>query len=298
VVDDARLGTPQAPTFGLDTFGDLEKDAEGNPVHHAVALRQVAEEAVLADSLGLDFFGVGEHHRPDFSISAPDVLLAAIAGRTRRIQLGTSVTVLSSDEPVRVFERFATLDAISHGRAEVTLGRGSFTESFPLFGYRLEDYEVLFAEKLDLFVELLKEEPVTWRGTIRPPLEDQRVYPPTEPGRLPTWIGVGGTAQSVIRAARYGLPLVIAVIGGSPEEFVPLAELYRKALTEYGHEQLPISMHSPGHVAETDELAVAQMFPHQREMFTRIGRERGHHRLPVLPPGFDGFVIGVGDQAE
>ncbi len=280
-----QLGTPESPTLGLDTFGDRGTGPDGEQVSHAEAIRQVVAEGVLADGLGVDFFGVGEHHRDDFAVSAPDMVLAAIAARTERIRLGTSVTVLSSDEPVRVFERFATLDAISRGRAEVTLGRGSFTESFPLFGYRLEDYEVLFAEKLDLVAELLKEKPVTWRGTIRPPLEDQRVFPPTESGRLPTWIGVGGTAQSVIRAARYGLPLVIAVIGGSPEQFAPLADLYRKALTEYGHEQLPISMHSPGHVAETDELAVEQMFPHQRDMFTRIGRERGW--APYTREAFD-----------
>jgi probable LLM family oxidoreductase len=277
VVDLRRLGSPERPTFGLDTFGDLEKDAQdpaGNPVHHAVALRQVVEEAVLADSIGLDFFGVGEHHRPDFSISAPDVLLAAIAGRTRRIQLGTSVTVLSSDEPVRVFERFATLDAVSRGRAEITAGRGSFTESFPLFGLSLEDYEVLFAEKLELLVALLDEKPVSWQGTVRPPLEEAELFPKTENG-LAVWVGVGGTPESVVRAASYGLPLVVAVIGGSPERFVPLVELYHRALDHYGHPTRPVSMHSPGHVAATDEDAREQMFPYQSDSFTRIGRERG-----------------------
>ena len=194
-----------------------------------MALRQVVEEAVLADSVGLDFFGVGEHHRPDFSISAPDVLLAAIAGRTRRIQLGTSVTVLSSEEPVRVFERFATLDAVSSGRAEITAGRGSFTESFPLFGLSLEDYEVLFAEKLELLAALLEEKPVSWQGTVRPPLEEVELFPKTERG-LAVWVGVGGTPESVVRAASYGLPLVVAVIGGSPERFAPLVELYHRAL--------------------------------------------------------------------
>jgi probable LLM family oxidoreductase len=274
VVDDARLGTPQAPTFGLDTFGDRELDDERNPVHHAVALRQVVEEAALAESVGLDFFGVGEHHRPDFSISAPDVVLAAISGRTRRIQLGTSVTVLSSEEPVRVFERFATLDAVSGGRAEITAGRGSFTESFPLFGLSLEDYEVLFAEKLQLLVALLEEEPVSWQGTVRPPLDEVELYPKTEHG-LALWVGVGGTPESVVRAASYGLPLVVAVIGGSPERFAPLVELYHRALAHYGHPTRPVSMHSPGHVAATDEEAREQMFPHQSESFTRIGRERG-----------------------
>ena len=274
MVNEARLGTPEAPTFGLDTFGDLERGPDGAPVHHAVALRQVVEEAVLADSVGLDFFGVGEHHRPDFSISAPDVLLAAIAGRTRRIQLGTSVTVLSSEEPVRVFERFATLDAVSQGRAEITAGRGSFTESFPLFGLPLENYEVLFAEKLQLLAALLDEQPVSWEGTVRPPLDEADLYPKTE-GGLAMWVGVGGTPESVVRAASYGLPLVVAVIGGSPERFVPLVELYHRALEHYGHPTRPVSMHSPGHVAATDEEAREQMFPHQAESFTRIGRERG-----------------------
>ncbi len=283
-----HLGTPDAPTFGVDTFGDRGTGPDGAQVPHADAIRQVVAEAELADRLGLDFFGVGEHHRDEFSVSAPDVVLAAIAGRTKRIRLGTSVTVLSSDDPVRVFERFATLDALSGGRAEVTLGRGSFTESFPLFGLRLEDYEVLFAEKLDLFAQLLTEQPVTWAGTIRPPLRDQPVYPPTESGRLPAWVGVGGTPQSVVRAAQYGLPLVMAVIGGSPAQFVPLAELYRRALTELRQEQLPISMHSPGHVAETDELAVQQMFPHQRDAFTKIGRERGW--APYTREAFDAMA--------
>lgn len=274
MVDDARLGTPQAPTFGLDTFGDVERDAQGDPVHHAVALRQVVEEAVLAENVGLDYFGAGEHHRADFSISAPDVVLAAIAGRTRRIQLGTSVTVLSSEEPVRVFERFATLDAVSSGRAEITAGRGSFTESFPLFGLPLEQYEVLFSEKLQLLATLLEEKPVSWQGTVRPPLEGVELYPKTE-GGLPLWVGVGGTPESVVRAASYGLPLVVAVIGGSPDRFAPLVELYHRALDHYGHPTRPVSMHSPGHVAATDEEAREQMFPHQAESFTRIGRERG-----------------------
>jgi probable LLM family oxidoreductase len=283
-----QLGTPDNPTFGLDTFGDRGTDANGEVVSHAEGLRQVVREARLADELGLDFIGLGEHHREDFAISSPDVVLAAIASCTQRIRLGTSVTVLSSDDPVRVFERFSTLDALSNGRAEVTLGRGSFTESFPLFGYRLEDYEVLFAEKLDLFATLLEEQPVTWQGTTRLPLENARAYPPTESGRLPVWVGVGGTPQSVVRAARYNLPLVMAVIGGSPGQFAPLADLYRRALQEYDHEELPISMHSPGHVAETDEQAVEQHFRHHAEAFTRIGRERGWG--PFTREAYDGML--------
>ena len=236
------LGTPQAPTFGLDTFGDLENGADGAPVSHPEAIRQVVAEAVLADQVGLDFFGIGEHHRPDFAISAPDVVLAAIAGQTERIRLGTSVTVLSSDDPIRVFQRFSTLDAVSGGRAEVTLGRGSFTESFPLFGLSLDDYEVLFSEKLEIFTELLKEEPVTWEGTTRPPLAGIQAFPRTAAG-LPAWVGVGGTPESVVRAASYGLPLVLAVIGGSPERFAPLVDLYHRGLEYYEHVD-PADLHA------------------------------------------------------
>lgn len=278
------LGSPVDPTFGLDTFGDVALGPDGAPLSQAEAIRQVVAEAELADAVGLDFFGVGEHHRPDFSVSAPDVVLAAIAGRTRRIRLGTSVTVLSSDDPIRVFERFATLDAVSGGRAEVTLGRGSFTESFPLFGLSLDDYERLFSEKLDLFTRLLAEGPVTWEGSVRPPLEGVEVFPRTAAG-LPAWVGVGGTPESVVRAASYGLPLVVAVIGGSPEQFVPLVDLYHRALEHYGHDRLPVSMHSPGHVAATDELAREQMYPHQAAAFTRIGRERGWG--PYTPAQFE-----------
>lgn len=278
------LGTPQAPTFGLDTFGDLEHGPDGTPVTHPEAIRQVVAEAVLADEVGLDFFGIGEHHRPDFAISAPDVVLAAIAGQTARIRLGTSVTVLSSDDPIRVFQRFSTLDAVSGGRAEVTLGRGSFTESFPLFGLSLDDYEVLFSEKLDLLAQLLEERPVTWEGTTRPPLAGVQAYPRTAHG-LPAWVGVGGTPESVVRAASYGMPLVVAVIGGSPERFAPLVDLYHRALEHYGHATRPVSMHSPGHVAATDDLARAQMYPHQAAAFTKIGAERGWG--PYTPAQFE-----------
>src|SRR5271154_5042523 len=183
--------------LGLDTFGDVTAGADGKLLAHARVLRDVVEEAMLADELGIDFIGVGEHHRADFAISAPEVLLAAIAGRTKRIRLGSAVTVLSSDDPIRVFQRFATLDAASGGRAEVILGRGSFTESFPLFGYELSQYERLFEEKLDLFAALVKQEPITWKGRTRPPLTNQRVYPPIEIGALKTWIGVGGSPESV-----------------------------------------------------------------------------------------------------
>lgn len=269
------LLSPGMLELGLDTFGDVTVDADGRLLHPAQVLRNVVAEAELADRLGLHFFGVGEHHRDDFAVSAPEVVLAAIAARTERIRLGSAVTVLSSDDPVRVFQRFSTLDALSRGRAEVIIGRGSFTESFPLFGFRLEDYDALFNERLELFSALLKEGPTTWSGHTRAPLKDQRVHPPTERGALRTWIGVGGTPQSVIRAAQYGLPLMLAIIGGDPLAFAPFADLYRRALVQLGREPLPIGAHSPGHVAETDEQAKEELWPHYSAMHGRIGRERG-----------------------
>jgi probable LLM family oxidoreductase len=271
--DFSVLGTREHPTLGLDTFGDAPLD--GAPGNHPQTLREVVAEAVLADRVGVDYIGLGEHHRPDYAVSAPDVVLAAIAGQTERIRLGTGVTVLSSDDPIRVYQRFATLDAVSSGRAEVQLGRGSFVESFGLFGLELSDYDRLFAEKVDHFAALQREEPVTWEGTVRPPLVDQRVYPTTAAGRVPAWIGVGGTPQSVVRAAQYGMPLMLAVIGGSPAAFVQLADLYREALGRMELPELPIGMHSPGHVAATDDEAREQLYPHQAELYTRIGRERG-----------------------
>ena len=261
--------------LGLDTFGDVTWDAEQRLLPHAQVLRNVIAEAVLADELGLDFFGVGEHHRDDFAVSAPEVVLAAIAGQTRRIRLGSAVTVLSTDDPVRVFERFSTLDAVSGGRAEVILGRGSFTESFPLFGFSLDQYDLLFEEKLELFVELLKEQPVTWSGRTRAPLADQTVYPPTESGSLPTWVAVGGSPQSVVRAGRQGLPLTLAIIGGVPLRFRPLVELYHQVLRQFGKPDLPVAVHSPGYVAATDEQAREEAWPHYAAMMNRIGKDRG-----------------------
>lgn len=261
--------------LGLDTFGDVTVDDEGNPLSQPRVIRDVIEEAVFADELGVDFVGVGEHHRPDLAISAPEVVLAAIAGRTQRIRLGSAVTVLSTDDPVRVYERFATLDALSGGRAEIILGRGSFTESYPLFGYRLDDYEVLFEEKLQLFAELLKEGPVTWSGTTRPPLDGMRAFPATESGSLRTWVGVGGSPESVVRAARYGFPLVLAIIGGPPRRFAPYVDLYHRALAEFGHSERPVAVHSPGYVADSDEQAREELWPHYSGMHARIGRERG-----------------------
>jgi alkanesulfonate monooxygenase SsuD/methylene tetrahydromethanopterin reductase-like flavin-dependent oxidoreductase (luciferase family) len=205
----------QTIELGLDTFGDITDGPDGKPLHAAQVIRNLVDEAVLADEVGVDFVGVDEHHRADFAVSSPEMVLAAVASRTQRIRLGSAVTVLSSDDPIRVFQRFSTLDALSDGRAEVILGRGSFIESFPLFGFDLKEYEELFNEKLDLFATVLSQQPVTWRGGTRPPLENQSVYPKTESGRLTTWIGVGGTPQSVLRAAHYGLPMMLAIIGGT-----------------------------------------------------------------------------------
>jgi len=278
--------------LGLDTFGDVTVDSSGTPLSQAEVLRNVVEEGALADRVGVDFLGVGEHHRNDFAVSAPEVVLAAIASRTSRIVLGSSVTVLSSDDPIRVFQRFSTLDALSSGRAEVILGRGSFTESYPLFGYDLSQYSMLFEDKIDLFVALLDQKPVTWTGRTRTPLSNQMVYPPVASGRLKTWVGVGGSPESVVRAARYGLPLVLAIIGGNPRRFTQFVDVYKTALQGFGKPLLPIGVHSPGHVAETDAQAKDEIWPHYAAMMTRIGRERGwppmardHFEREVGPDG-------------
>ena len=258
--------------LGLYTFADVGPGGDA-----ARRMRELIEEIELADSVGLDVFGVGEHHRPDYAVSSPAVALAAAAARTENIRLSSAVTVLSSDDPVRVFQDFATLDLISGGRAEIMAGRGSFIESFPLFGYDLGDYDGLFAEKLDLLLKLRASERVTWAGRHRPPLEDAGVYPRPLQDPLPVWIAVGGTPQSVVRAALLGLPLAIAIIGGQPENFAPLARLYREAAREGGHDpaRLPISINSHTYVAETSQRAGDEYFPTYAAMMNRIGRERG-----------------------
>ncbi|WP_028801096.1 LLM class flavin-dependent oxidoreductase [Streptomyces sp. 142MFCol3.1] len=261
--------------FGLDTFGDVPQDDAGIPVSDARAIRQVLDEAVLAEQIGVDAVALGEHHRSEFAISSPETVLAGIATRTSRIRLSSGVTVLSSDDPVRVFQRFSTVDALSNGRAEVILGRGSFTESFPLFGYDLADYDVLFEEKIELFAKLLEEKPVTWSGSKRAPLDNADVFPKTESGHLSTWVGVGGTPESVIRTARYGLPLMIAIIGGNPERFAPYIDLYRRAADKFGTTAHPVGMHSPGFIAATDEEAREQHWPHYKVIRDRIGALRG-----------------------
>lgn len=261
--------------FGLDTFGDMQVDDSGSPITAAQTIRNVVEQAVFADSLGIYGINLGEHHRDDFAISAPDTILAGIATKTAKIKLGTGVTVLSSDDSVRVYQRFATIDALSNGRAEITAGRGSFIESFPLFGFDLSQYEVLFEEKLELLVELLKEKPVTWSGSTRLPLNNQQVYPKTENGEIPLRVGVGGTPASVVRAARLNLQLALAIIGGDPARFAAFSNLYRQSMQEFGHPLKDISIHSPGHIADTDEQAIEEHWPAHYAMFGRIGRERG-----------------------
>jgi probable LLM family oxidoreductase len=258
--------------LGLYTFADV-----GPETDPARRLRNLLEEIELADQVGLDIFGVGEHHRPDYAVSAPAVALAAGAARTKGIRLTSAVTVLSSDDPVRVFEEFATLDLLSGGRAEIMAGRGSFIESFPLFGYDLNSYDELFAEKLELLLKLRESERVTWSGRHRAPLDDAGVYPRPVQDPLPIWIAVGGTPQSVVRAALLGLPLAIAIIGGQPERFAPLASLYREAASQAGHDpaRLPISINSHAYVAQTSRQAGDEYFPAYAAMMNRIGRERG-----------------------
>jgi probable LLM family oxidoreductase len=260
--------------FGIYTFGDV---ADGTPQRTEQRLRELIEEIEFAEQAGLDVFGVGEHHRPDYAVSAPAVVLAAAAARTQRIRLTSAVTVLSSDDPVRVFQNFATLDLLSGGRAEITAGRGSFIESFPLFGYDLDDYDALFDEKLDLLLQLRDAEHVTWAGRHRPALHNQGVYPRPVQNPLPVWVAVGGTPQSVVRAATHGLPMALAIIGGAPERFAPLVELYREAATHAHHDpsRLPVSINSHAYVADTSQQAHDEFFPQYAAVMTRIGRERG-----------------------
>ena len=277
--------------FGLDTFGDVTHDADDRPISHAQAIRNVVEEGVFADKMGVDFFGVGEHHTTDFPMPAADVALAAIAARTTRIRVGSAVTVLSSDDPVRVFQRYSTLNAISNGRAEVILGRGSSIDSFPLFGYDLGDYEELFEEKLNLFAELLKGGPITWQGKMRASLRNQEVVPHTEFGPFPAWIGVGGSPQSVVRAAYYGFSLMLAIIGGSPARFAPFSRLFHEALKKFGRDPLPIGVHSPGHVAETDEKAREDFWPRYLQIITSVAKTRG-----FAIPTKESFAYEVGPR--
>ncbi len=264
--------------LGLYTFADTSADPQtGTPISAAQRLRDLLEEVELADQLGLDVFGIGEHHRPDFAVSAPAVVLAAAAARTKRIRLTSAVTVLSSDDPVRVFQEFSTVDLLSGGRAEIMAGRGSFIESFPLFGYALDDYDSLFSEKLDLLLALRDSERVTWQGKHRAPLRDQPVYPRPVQDPLPIWIAVGGTPASVHRAATLGLPLAIAIIGGMPENFAPMVKFYRDTVVAEGHDASVgrVGINSHVFVADTSQAAADQFFPGYAATMSRIGRERG-----------------------
>ncbi|NLS10724.1 LLM class flavin-dependent oxidoreductase [Nesterenkonia sp. MY13] len=264
--------------FGIHTFGDVTKTPDGErELSQPEVLRNVVEEAKLADQVGIDVVGIGEHHRPDYAISAPDVVLGAIGAATERIKLISAVTVLSSDDPVRVYQRFATIDGLTGGRAEVSLGRGSFIESYPLFGYDLSDYETLFEEKVDLFVKLRSEGKVTWNGQTRAGLSQQEIFPKTDHDNgLPTWIAVGGTPNSVVRAARHGVGLELAIIGGAPQRFAPFVDLYYRALEEFGQSpDLRVASHSHGFVADTDEKAQEIFYPSWAESMYKLGQERG-----------------------
>ncbi|MEB4782190.1 MULTISPECIES: LLM class flavin-dependent oxidoreductase [Paenibacillus] len=264
--------------IGISTFVETTPDPQtGEVISHAQRIREVVEEIVLADQVGLDVYGVGEHHRKDYAASAPAVILAAAAAQTRRIRLTSAVTVLSSDDPVRVFQDFATLDSISNGRAEIMAGRGSFIESFPLFGYDLDNYDELFDEKLELLLKIRESEKVTWKGGHRSAINNLGVYPRPVQNPLPVWIGSGGNQESVVRAGLLGLPLVLAIIGGSPMQFAPLVELYKKAAKHAGHDAslLPVASHSHGFIAETTELAADKFFPSTQQSMNVLGRERG-----------------------
>ena len=290
--------------LGVYTFGELTKDpATGHLLSPEERLRDLIEEVELADQVGLDVFGLGEHHRPDYVVSAPAVVLAAAAARTKRIRLTSAVTVLSSDDPVRVFQSFATLDLLSGGRAEIMAGRGSFIESFPLFGYNLDDYDTLFSEKLDLLLKIRSEKRVTWAGRHRAPLTDQPVYPRPVQEPLPVWIAVGGTPQSVVRAGALGLPLALGIIGGQPERFAPLVSLYREAGSRAGHDPgtLKVGINTHAYIADTSQQAADEFFPAYAEVMTRLGRERGWP--PTTRPQFDAMreprgALAVGSPQE
>lgn len=275
------LINPDAIEFGLDSFGEVTTDGTGRLMTDPEAVRLMVDEAVLAERSGIHSYNIGEHYRPDMVDSASHVILAAIAAKTERLRLGTAVTVLSTRDPVRVYANFATLDAVSNGRAQLIVGRASSIESFALFGFDLEEYETLFEEKLDLFTKLLRSQPVTWEGSTRPALKNQFVRPAVEGGAIPTWVGVGGSPESVVRAARYNLPLMLAIIGGNPRRFRPFVDLYHEAMDKYGNAPLPVGMHSIGLIAETDEAARDAHWPHYEAVMSQMVKER---RFPAPTP--------------
>lgn len=281
--------------IGITTFAETFPDPDtGVTIGHGERIRQVIAEAELAEHVGLDVYGIGEHHRSDFAVSSPATVLAAVAARTSRIRLSSAVTVLSSDDPVRVYQEFATLDLISQGRAELMVGRGSFTESFPLFGLNLADYEELFAEKLDLLLEIRDNQPVTWSGKFRPALTDQPIYPRSHQDPLPVWVAVGGTPQSVVRAARRGLPLALAIIGGQPERFAVLSRIHRETLIQSGHDPagIPIAVHGHGFIGATDQEAADEYYPSYSVPMTKLGAERGWG--PMTRPQYDMMTSPAG----
>ncbi|WP_268223402.1 LLM class flavin-dependent oxidoreductase [Sinomicrobium oceani] len=277
--------------IGIDSFASA---MYGSNLGSADAMEQLLDRIVIADEVGLDVFGIGEHHKKEFLDSAPAVILSAAAARTENIILGSAVKVLSTDDPVRVYQNFATLDLISKGRAELVVGRGSAIEAYPLFGYDLKDYDALFVEKLELFLQIREQEYVTWSGKFRPALNNQPVYPRAFQEKLPVWLGVGGTPASFIRAGSLGLPLMVAVIGGETERFRPLIDLYREAGAQAGFSpgQLKVGLHSPGYVAQTSEQAVADYYPGYAELWTKAGKERGWP--PVTKAGFEALIAPKG----
>ncbi len=290
--------------LGVTTFAETYPDPDtGLTRGHGERLRQVIEEIEATEAAGLDVYGIGEHHRPDFAASAPAIVLAAAAARTRRIRLTPAVIILSSADPVRTYQDFATLDLISAGRAELMVGRGSFIESFPLFGLSLSDYHELFAEKLDLLLEIRHHERVTWSGRHRPPLHDQAIYPRPHQDPLPVWVAVGGTPESVVRAAERGLPVALAIIGGDPDRFAALADLHRRVLAGTGHDpaSAPLAVHAHGYIADSDTAAAEEYFPSYAQSMTRLGRERGWS--PMTRPAYDamrgaGGSLVVGDPHQ
>ena len=274
--------------LGITTFAETYPDPKtGEMIGHGQRLRQVLEEIVFAEQVGLEVYGVGEHHRPDFASSSPAVVLAAAAGMTNRIRLTPAVVILSSDDPVRVFQDYATLDLVSHGRAELLVGRGSFIESFPLFGYSLSDYDELFSEKLDLLLAIRDRERITWSGKFRSPLQDQAIYPRPQQNPIPIWVGVGGSPESIVRAATRGLPVALAIIGGNPDRFAFFADLHRKTLVESGHDpaSAPLAVHAHGYVADSDLQAADEYYQAYAVAMTQLGRERGWG--PMTRPQFE-----------
>ncbi|HSK14331.1 MAG TPA: LLM class flavin-dependent oxidoreductase [Phnomibacter sp.] len=289
--------------LGISMFGDNHYDLQGKPMPVGERLRELMEEIKLMDEVGLDFFGIGEHHRADYSVSTPEIILAAAATVTKQIKLGSAVTVLSSSDPVRVYQQFATIDHLSNGRAEITAGRGSFIESFPLYGYDLNDYDELFEEKLGLLVQVNQNNPITWKGKHRPALNKQTVLPRAAQVAMPIWVAVGGTPESVVRAASLGLPVIFAIIGGNPAQFAPLFDYYRKALKHFGSDEkkLQVGVHIHCFFGDDGKITADEYFPHYAAQMDRVGSSRGwppYQRTTYdMGRGKNGALI-IGDAAQ